>query len=97
MRKPLVRDLDWTIGTVAVAASVSLLGFLLTLVLDDAGIWPAIPYSHFVFGGLCGATAAHRMHPARPLLVLAVFGTVMSILLLVGRMLFGWYVLGESI
>ena len=91
------RGLDWTISTVFIAAVVSLAGFLLALALDDIGIWPAIPYSQFVFGGLCGATAVHRMHPARPLVVFLVFGSVMSVLLLVGRMLFGWYVLGESI
>jgi hypothetical protein len=97
MARPLEPGLDWSLTTVTVAAIVSLVGFLFALALDEFGFWPAIPYAHFVFGGLAGATAVHRMHPARPIVVLFVFATVMSILLVVGRVLFGWYVLGESV
>jgi hypothetical protein len=90
-------SLDWSMRTVIVAALVSSVGFLFALALDQVRLWPDIPYSHFVFGGVAGATAVHRMHPARPLVVLIVFATVMSILLVVGRVLFGWYVLRESV
>jgi hypothetical protein len=97
MARHLEPTLDWTLRAIIVAAIVSFGGFLFALALDDIGIWPALPYSQFVFGGLCGATAVHRMHPARPAVVLFVFAIVMSTLLVVGRVLFGWYVLGESV
>ena len=89
--------MDWTVRTVAIAAAVSIISFLFSLALASAGVWPDWAYSHFIFGGLSGATAVHRMHPDRPITVLLVFGTVLSVLLGVGAFLFGWFVMGESI
>ena len=88
---------NWSVKTVLVAMVASLAGFLLALALGELGTWPDWEYSHFIFGGLFGATAVHRMHPGHPVLVLFVFVPVMSILLGVGTLLFHWYVLGNSI
>lgn len=91
------KELNWNIKTVLIAAAFAVWGFLIALALQKAGVWPDWPYSQFVFGGLCGATAVHRLYPGRPWIVLFVFGTVMAVLLGVGTFLFAWYVLGASI
>lgn len=90
-------ELDWNGRTVVIAGAVAVFGFFVALALQKVGIWPDWPYSQFLFAGLSGATAAHRLHPERPVVVLVVFGTVMTVLLAVATFLFDWYVLGESI
>lgn len=95
MTSSSARELNWTIWTILLSSLVSVLGLLIALALQKAGVWPQWDYCEFVFGGLCGATAVHRLHPGRPVLVLLVFIPVMSAMLLVGSVLFHIYVLGE--
>lgn len=94
MKRGEVRELDWTFQTVVISVFVSVAGLLIALALKSSGIWPSWAYSEVLFGGLFGATAVHRMHPGRPLVVLLVFVPAMALLLLMGTVLFHLYVLG---
>ena len=91
------REMNWTPMTVIVAALVSVLGLLVAFELNKLGVWPSWDYSEVIFGGLCGATVVHRMHPGRPIAVLLVVVPVMSVLLLIGTVLFYIYVLGQPL
>lgn len=88
-------ELNWSFRTVVVALAVSVAGLCAALALKRIDTWPEWHYSEVVFGGLLGATAVHRMHPGRPLAVLLVFVPVLSAVLLLGRVLFAIYVMGE--
>lgn len=91
------RDLNWSFGTLVVALAGSLAGLLVALALNRAGVWPDWVYSEVIFGALCGALVVHRLHPGRLVLVLVVFVPVIAALLLLGRVLFHLYVMGEPI
>ena len=88
MTKDRAEGLNWTAKTVAFSIVMSLAGLIGALALKRLGVWPPIDYSEYLFGGLCGATTVHRLHPARPTIVLMVFVPVMSVLLLMATVVF---------
>lgn len=90
-------ELSWTFMTIVMASVVSLLGLLIALALRRTGAWPKWDYSEVVFGALCGAAVVDRLHPGHPAAVIAVFVPVMSAVLLLARVIFHLYVLGEPI
>lgn len=87
--------LVWTPKAIAVASLFAIAGFLLSLLLGSIGAWPELLWSHFVFGGVCGALAMNRMHPGHPVLVLLVFTWVFGVLLAIGAFMFYWRFLRE--
>jgi hypothetical protein len=90
-------ELNWTLKTVLIAGAAAGTGLLVAVALKEMNVWPFGDYSEVLFGGLCGATVVHRIHPLRPLIVLLVFIPVMSVLLLLARVLFYLYVLGKPL
>lgn len=88
-------EVAWTGKTLAAAAVASLAGLLLAIVLRNVGAWPDWEFSEYLFGGICGATAVHRLHREKPVIALLVFVPVMAALLLVVTLLVYVYVFGK--
>lgn len=82
--------LVWRPKAIVISLLIAVTGFLLSLVLDAIGAWPDLLWSHFVFGGVCGALAMNRMHPGHPVLILLVFTWVLGVLLAIGAFMFYW-------
>jgi hypothetical protein len=97
MRQRPSDELRWTPKTLVFSSVVSICGLLVALWLKKLGVWPNWDYAEFVFGALCGATAVHRLHRQRPVIVLLVFVPVMTALLLAGTLLVDLYVFGGTI
>jgi hypothetical protein len=87
----------WTLQTLLLAVLASIAGYLLALLLGELDAWPSLLWSEFLFGGICGATLVHRLHPGHAVITLVVFVPTLGALLLAGTFLYYVVILGESI